>query len=175
MGVRARNPLCRQPPRTGHHRQLAGTFIIPQGKPLRIVLQFTRDDSGTRKATFYSIDQGTERFRADSITMQDPTVKLVLRFVQGSCEGKLSADGNSITGVCIQGSPLPLISQNATKATAWPLNASPHTVQFATIEPGVKLEVLDWGGTGHVFDNLAPSCGEQHRAVSNIERTIILC
>jgi non-heme chloroperoxidase len=153
-----------------------GTLIIPQGRPLRIVLQFTRDDSGTRNATFHSIDQGTERFRADSITLEDPTVKFVLRFVQGSYEGKLSADGNSIRGTWIQGSPLPLNFQKATKATAWPLDASPHTVQFITVEPGVKLEVLDWGGTGrplvflaglgnsaHVFDNFAPKfIGKYH-------------
>ena len=45
---------------------------------------------------------------------------------------------------------------------------SPHRVQFVTVEPGVQLEVLDWGGTGrpvvllgglgmaaHVFDGFA--------------------
>ena len=46
---------------------------------------------------------------------------------------------------------------------------SPHTVQFVTVEDGVQLETLDWGGTGrnivllagsgntaHVFDDFAP-------------------
>lgn len=46
---------------------------------------------------------------------------------------------------------------------------SPHTVQFITVDKNVKLEVLDWGGTGrpliflaglgntaHVFDDFAP-------------------
>jgi pimeloyl-ACP methyl ester carboxylesterase len=46
---------------------------------------------------------------------------------------------------------------------------SPHRVQFVTVEPGVRLEVLDWGGLGrnvvllagsgnsaHVFDDFAP-------------------
>lgn len=46
---------------------------------------------------------------------------------------------------------------------------SPHTVQFVTVDKSVKLEVLDWGGSGralvflaglgdtaHVFDDLAP-------------------
>src|ERR1700719_793774 len=46
---------------------------------------------------------------------------------------------------------------------------SPHKVQFVTVEKDVKLEVLDWGGTGrpivllaglgntaHVFDDFAP-------------------
>src|SRR5215469_8809525 len=45
---------------------------------------------------------------------------------------------------------------------------SPHKVQFATVEEGVRLEVLDWGGSGsnvvllagsgntaHVFDGFA--------------------
>ena len=153
-----------------------GTLIVPHSTPLRIILQFTRDDSGARKATVYSIDQGPEGYQAESITMQDPTVKFVLRFVQASYEGKLSPDGNSITGTWIQGSPLPLNFQKATKATAWPLDPSPHTVQFVTVEPGVKLEVLDWGGTGrplvflaglgntaHVFDNFAPKfIGKYH-------------
>lgn len=46
---------------------------------------------------------------------------------------------------------------------------SPHRVQFVMVEPSVRLEVLDWGGTGrpvvllagsgntaHVFDDFAP-------------------
>jgi pimeloyl-ACP methyl ester carboxylesterase len=146
-----------------------GTITPPQGKPLRIVLRVTRDDSGALKALIYSIDQGPQGDRADSITMQDSTVKFVVGMIQLSYEGKLSADGNSITGTWTQGSQFPFNFQKATKATAWPLDASPHTVQFVTVEPGVKLEVLDWGGTGrplvflaalgdtaHAFDNLAP-------------------
>lgn len=48
------------------------------------------------------------------------------------------------------------------------LDASPHRVQFVTVEDGIRLEVLDWGGTGrpivllaglgntaHVFDEFA--------------------
>jgi non-heme chloroperoxidase len=45
---------------------------------------------------------------------------------------------------------------------------SPHRVQFVTVQEGVRLEVLDWGGTGrplvllagyrtaHVYDDFAP-------------------
>jgi pimeloyl-ACP methyl ester carboxylesterase len=52
---------------------------------------------------------------------------------------------------------------------------SPHKVQFVTVEKGVKLEVLDWGGTGkpliflagsgdtaHRFDGFAPQFVAQH-------------
>lgn len=52
---------------------------------------------------------------------------------------------------------------------------SPHTVQFITVDKDVKLEVLDWGGTGrpvvllpglgdtaHVFDNFAPKLTDEY-------------
>ena len=55
-------------------------------------------------------------------------------------------------------------------------DTSPHKVQFVTVEEGVQLEVLDWGGAGrpllflagagdtaHTFDNFAPKfIGEHH-------------
>lgn len=52
---------------------------------------------------------------------------------------------------------------------------SPHTVQFVTVDKDVRLEVLDWGGTGrpmvflsglgntaHVFDDFAPKFTSQY-------------
>jgi len=52
---------------------------------------------------------------------------------------------------------------------------SPHKVQFVTVDQDVKLEVLDWGGTGrpvvllaglgntaHVFDDFAPKLTPQY-------------
>ncbi len=54
------------------------------------------------------------------------------------------------------------------RGPAW-LDPSPHTIQFVVVEPDVRLEVLDWGGSGrpvvllagggntaHVFDDFAP-------------------
>ena len=55
-------------------------------------------------------------------------------------------------------------------------DSSPHRVQFVTVEPGVQLEVLDWGGhgrpliflagngdTAHAFDSFAPKfTGQNH-------------
>ena len=56
----------------------------------------------------------------------------------------------------------------ANQSAAW-RDPSPHTVQFITVDKNVKLEVLDWGGSGrplvllagggdtaHVFDDFAP-------------------
>ena len=54
---------------------------------------------------------------------------------------------------------------------------SPHDVRFVTVEKNVRLEVLDWGGSGlpvvflaglgntaHVFDDLAPKLGAGYHA-----------
>src|SRR5262252_1740675 len=62
-------------------------------------------------------------------------------------------------------------------ATAQPewRDPSPHAVRFVTVAPDVRLEVLDWGGTGraivllaglgntvHVFDDFAPKLTREY-------------
>ncbi|MGH7868462.1 MAG: alpha/beta fold hydrolase, partial [Candidatus Dormibacteraceae bacterium] len=61
------------------------------------------------------------------------------------------------------------IAGPASAAPAATTDQSPHKVTFVSVEKGIKLEVLDWGGTGrplvflaglgdtaHAFDQLAP-------------------
>jgi non-heme chloroperoxidase len=61
-------------------------------------------------------------------------------------------------------------------ADAWK-DPSPHLIRFVTVEKNVRLEVLDWGGSGlpvvflaglgntaHVFDDLAPKLGAGYHA-----------
>src|ERR1700680_1450721 len=67
---------------------------------------------------------------------------------------------------------LPIVSLAAPlcaqKSPAW-RDLSPHRVQFVTVDENVRLEVLDWGGSGrpvvllsglgntaHIFDDFAP-------------------
>src|SRR5260370_21707938 len=64
---------------------------------------------------------------------------------------------------------LPFIaSPSLAQQPAWK-DPSPHKNQFVTVEEGIRLEVLDWGGVGrplillagsgntaHVFDDFAP-------------------
>jgi non-heme chloroperoxidase len=47
------------------------------------------------------------------------------------------------------------------QATPW-RDPSKHTVQFVTVEEGVRLEVLDWGGTGRPVVLLAGSGNTAH-------------
>jgi non-heme chloroperoxidase len=74
-----------------------------------------------------------------------------------------------LAGEWTQGEIYPLNLERTTKATAWPRDATPHTISFVNVEKDVKLEVIDWGGSGrplvfltglgdnaHVFDRFAP-------------------
>jgi len=148
-----------------------GAITPPQGTPRRMILRVIHGDSGAFKAKIYSIDQDFTGDWVDSITVHDSTVQFGVGMLQLSYEGKLSSDGKTITGTWTQGSGTPFTFRKVTQATTWPLPAdpSPHTAQLVTVEPGVKLEVLDWGGTGrplvflgalgdtaHEFDQFAP-------------------
>jgi non-heme chloroperoxidase len=116
-----------------------------------------------------SIDHGPDAIPVSSITLEGSDLKFSVDMIHISYVGKVSADGNSIDGTWTQGQPLPLNFTRATKETAWPTDTTPHTVKFIEVDKDVKLEVLDWGGTGrplillaglsstaHVFDHFAP-------------------
>lgn len=137
---------------------------------LRVIVHIEKGDGGAWKATLASIDQSPDRGAAmafDSVTLQGTDVKMVAAAIRGSYEGKLSADGSFMSGNWTQGQPLPLELKRATPATAW-TDPSPHSAQFVNVDKDVKLEVLDWGGTGrtmvlipglgntaHIFDQFA--------------------
>ena len=151
---------------------LAGTWqgTLKAGpQELRIVLKLTQADGGAWKGMMYSIDQSRDGAPVSSVVWDGSSLTLKVDAVHGTYEGKLGADGGSLTGTWSQGLPLPLELQRATKQTAWPLDPSPHRIQFVTVDKDVKLEVLDWGGSGrpvvlltglgndaHVFDRFAP-------------------
>ena len=118
----------------------------------------------------YSIDQGDPGgIRVTSITIQGTILKYSIDSINGSYEGKLSLDGTSIEGTWTQNDhSLQLDFQRPTKETAWVIDPSTHAVQFISVETGVNLEVLDWGGSGrslvllaglgntaHIFDSFA--------------------
>ena len=146
-------------------------------RELRVIVHIEKGDNGVWKGTLASIDQSPDRgvtIPADSVTLQGSDVKLGFATIGGRYEGKLSADGTSIAGTWNQGRPGPLDLNRATPETAWK-DPSPHTAQSVTVDKDVKLEVLDWGGTGrpmvllaglgntaHIFDQFAPKLMAQY-------------
>ena len=72
---------------------------------------------------------------------------------------------------------------SARHATAAWTDPSPHRVSFVSVAPGVRLEVLDWGGTGpplvflsglqdvaHGFDDFAPEFVDSHHVLAITRR-----
>jgi len=158
----------------GYAQDISGDWqgtLKAGAQELRILLQVAKSDNGEWRATMLSIDQSPDRgasIPATLFSLDGSNVRFAIDAIRCSYDGKLSADGASISGTWTQGRPLPLEFRRATKETAW-LDPSPHRAQFIMVENNIKLEVLDWGGTGrplvllaglgntaHVFDKFAP-------------------
>ena len=138
---------------------------------LRMVLHFAKGNDAAWRATMCSIDDTPDRgagIPMTSVVIHGTDMRLTADSIRGSYQGKLSADGKTITGIWMQGPSLILNFERATKENAW-ADPSPHRVELVTVDKDVELEVLDWGGTGrpvvllaglgntaHVFDKFAP-------------------
>jgi non-heme chloroperoxidase len=145
---------------------------LPDGSQgVRIMLKIDKGEtSGTDswKGTLYTINQANKGYPTTTLNITGALIRFSIDSYHVSYEGTFSPDGNSITGTFTQGKSQPLTFNRATEATAWPTDSTPHKVQFVPVEADVKLEVLDWGGTGrplvllsglgndaHVYDKFA--------------------
>ena len=96
------------------------------GQDLRIVVKISKTDAGGYKADFYSIDQGGQPIPVDKSTLEGGTLKMSVKAIGGSYEGKLSADGKTISGNWTQGpNPLALNLTRATPETEWSIPTPP--------------------------------------------------
>jgi non-heme chloroperoxidase len=86
----------------------------------------------------------------------------------------MSHPAHVLAGLCL------LVSQ---AGPAW-RDPSPHQVRFVTVDSSVKLEVLDWGGTGrpivfvgcyltaHVYDDIAPKLTDRFHVFAVTRRGV---
>jgi len=87
-----------------------------------------------------------------------------------------------ILGDDIETCPLPTSGGNRFEQPRW-RDTAPHETQSITVDAGVQLEVLDFGGTGspilllpglgataHSFDELAPLLARKHRVIAMTRR-----
>jgi uncharacterized protein (TIGR03435 family) len=113
---------------------------------MRIVFKIAQENDKL-KASLYLVDRPSAPI-ASTITWDGSTLKMTIPAMNGKYEGKLGADGNSITGTLNQGPPMPLALNlaRATPETAWAIpepqpppqrmaaNATP-AFEVATIKP----------------------------------------
>lgn len=118
-----------------------GTLHIPQAD-LRIVMQITGTSPSDLKLAFYSIDQGGQPFSATTVSFQDGVLKYSIQMIDGSYEGKMSADGKSINGTWKQATlSLPLVLERATPETEWTIPAPPPKIPAMAADANPSFEV----------------------------------
>ena len=99
-----------------------GTLQAGQQK-MRIVFKIAVENDKLQ-ATLRTVDQASPPIAA-TITRDGSTVKMTIPSFNGTYEGKLSADGNSIAGTLTLGAPQALNLARATPETAWEIPAPP--------------------------------------------------
>jgi uncharacterized protein (TIGR03435 family) len=166
-----------QSPADNPAQGIAGTWqgILHAGKDLRTVVKISKGDDGGYKAVFYSIDQGGgDGLQVNKTTLEGTTLKMSITLIGGNYEGKVSPDGNTITGNWSQGpNPLPLVLTRATPETEWTIpppapklppmaaDADP-SFEVATIKPNDsgKPNMLGLTIQGRNFKTINSSLGD---------------
>ena len=115
-----------------------GTLTLPnQNAEVRLVFKIDKNGSAYR-GTFYNLGNGRQ-FNLGAITLQGNAVKIVIPGNGMTYDGKIEADGNSITGALTQGTnPLPLPLKRTTPETTWELPSPPAALK--ALPEGTKVE-----------------------------------
>jgi pimeloyl-ACP methyl ester carboxylesterase len=143
---------------------------------IRVVINIAKTPDGGWTATEFTPDDGSNGVVASSVTLDGSTLKLAFDQIRATYEGTLTESKNSFKGTLTQGSARPLDLEHATEESSWRRDRTPHQIQFVTVEDNVKLEVVDWGGSGralvllaggnntvHSFDRFAPKLTTAYR------------
>lgn len=113
---------------------IAGTWQGPLDD-LRVVCKISKGADGKYTAVMYSIDQGADPVPVSSVTLQGDRLEMTVAAAHGSYQGKLSADGKTISGVWTQLHSSPLELTRATPETVWIIpppdpSTPPHWVRL---------------------------------------------
>jgi hypothetical protein len=176
-------------PCTARAQDISGAWQGTTGEQ-KHVLNIARTHKGFQ-GTFFNLgpEQAGNTVNGNfisSISVKNRTVRFTLDNSPGIYEGTLSLDSNDITGNWqVLGKPQALNLERESKKGVWIIDPSPHKTKFVTVDKGVKLEVLDWGGNGppliflaglgntaHVFDEFAPKFTDSHHVYGITRRGI---
>jgi len=120
-----------------------GSLQPPQGNPFRLVAKITQADNKLA-ATLYNVDQPGQPIVATPVTFQGGVLKLTIPANGAAYEGRLSADGNALTGTMTQGQPMPLNFVRATTETAWeiPPPPAPPKSMAPDVDPSFEVATI---------------------------------
>ena len=132
-----------------------GTLVVPaQGnrseQNFRQVVKISKKPDGGWNAVEYSIDQKSPGMNCSDVKFEGGTLKYTIPAINGSYQGKLSADGNSMIGTWSQGSDMPLNMVRTTKETAWdiPEPPAPPKPMAADADPDFEVATIKPNNSG---------------------------
>lgn len=151
--VRAQAPQATTQSVPDSPHDIAGTWqgtLHAGNSDLRTVVKITKDEKGSYKAVFYSLDQGAQPINLDSISLLGSDVKFTLNMAGITYVGKLSADGKTIDGASQQnGNSLPLVLTRTTPETAWEIpKFSPPKPMAADVDPDFEVATIKPNNSG---------------------------
>lgn len=131
------------------------------GKSLRIQLHVKSDSAGHEFCTTDSLDQRAMDIACDKVVFSATDFNFDVPGFQGHWSGKLSADGNSLTGIWDQGKPLPLnLTRQTTALEAKPIPPPKYDPAMPPVDAADMQAVLDKDLAAALKSGqLAPSTG----------------
>jgi hypothetical protein len=143
---------------------------------IRVVIKIAKTAKGGWTATESTPDEGSNGVLASSVSFEGSTLKIAFDKIRATYEGTLTDAKTTFKGVLTQGSSLSLDLERATEESSWLRDRASHKIQFVNVEDDIKLEVVDWGGSGrplillaggnnhaHAFDRFAPKLTGMYR------------
>ena len=120
-----------------------GTEHTPEGHDLRMVLKIAKDEKGALSATLYSIDQKDPPMTGSSVTFERGNLRFENDFPGLTYEGKISADGNSISGIVYAKALFPWCWSARGRGRSGRLLLPPRIVSMASdAKPGVEVATI---------------------------------
>ncbi len=124
-------------------QDVTGTWqgTLAAGKGLRTIVKISKDD-GKLKSVFYSIDQGGQPIPVTKTTLDGSTLLFSISGLDLTYAGKVSSDGNTITGTSTQGGQgLALNLTRATPDTAWAIPEPPPKLKPMAADANPSFDV----------------------------------
>ncbi len=120
-----------------------GTLQAP-GASLRIQIKVKSDNAGREYCTLDSLDQHAMGLACANVVFSGSDLSFEVPIVHGHWSGKLSADGNTLTGTWTQASSLPLnLSRQQTALAAKPIPPPTYDPAMAPVAVADLQSVLD--------------------------------
>jgi len=97
-----------------------------------------------------------------SVTFDGSTLKIVFRYDSCHVRRNIERQQELLQGYADSALATALRLGPRTEESSWRRDQTSHTIRFVAVEDGVKLEVVDWGGSGRCFVLLAGGNNHAH-------------